>query len=160
MLKTEKKTPIGVVLVIIMLSAQLLISCQPASQGGRTFTPSQAQTAMRSFNGTIIHLTEVQIQHEETGAGLAAGGVVGGIVGSTIGSGRGSTLATVGGALAGAALGSGVERARGTRPAWEIEVQLDNGDILVIVQEQDDVFAVGDHVRVIEARDGTLRVRQ
>jgi outer membrane lipoprotein SlyB len=160
MLKPKIKLQTGIVLLSIIASAQLLTSCQPVSQGGKTFTASQAQTAMRSFNGTIIHLAQVQIQHNETGVGAAAGGVAGGVVGSTIGSNRTSTLATVGGALGGAAIGSRVERSRATRPAWEIEVQLDNGDVLVIVQEQDAVFAVGDHVRVIEGRDGSLRVRQ
>jgi outer membrane lipoprotein SlyB len=160
MLKTTSKLHTGIVLLSILVSAQLLTSCQPTSQGGNTFTASQAQTAMRSFDGIIIHLAQVQIQHNETGAGAVVGGVAGGVVGSTIGSNRGNTLATVGGALAGAAIGSGVERSRATRPAWEIEVQLANGDVVVVVQEQDAVFAVGDHVRVIEGRDGSLRVRQ
>ena len=160
MLKTRRKIHTGIVLLTIIASAQLLTSCQPISQGGKTFTSSQAQTAMRSFNGTIIHLAEVQIQQNQTGVGAVAGGVLGGVVGSTIGSGRGNTLAIAGGAAAGAAAGSAVERSRGTRRAWEIEVQLDNGDVLVVVQEQDAVFAVGDHVRVIEGRDGSVRVRQ
>jgi outer membrane lipoprotein SlyB len=115
---------------------------------------------MRSFHGKILHVEEVQIQRNETGVGAAAGGVLGGVVGSTIGSGRGTTLATAGGAAAGAAVGSAGERARGTRPAWELEVELESGDVLVIVQEQDDTFKVGDHVRVIEGRDGSFRVRQ
>lgn len=159
-MNTTRKIYIGTVLLAIMVSPLLLTSCQTTSQGSRTFTTSQAQTAMRAFYGTILHVAEVQIQHNETGLGAVAGGVLGGIVGSTIGGGRGSTLATAGGAVAGAAAGSAVERARGTRPAWELEVQLESGEVFVIVQEQDDIFAVGDHVRVIEGRDGSFRVRQ
>ena len=39
-------------------------------------------------------------------------------------------------------------------------MELDDGRLMVIVQEKDDVYAVGDRIRVIDAQDGTLRVRQ
>jgi len=138
----------------------LFAGCQTTPQGGRSVHASQARTAMQSFHGRILHVSEVQIVHDETGVGAAAGGILGGIAGSTVGSGRGSRLATAGGAALGAAAGSSGERARSTRPAWELEVELEDGRIMVIVQEKDDEFDVGDHVRVIESRDGTLRVRQ
>ena len=134
--------------------------CQPVSQGGKTYTMNQAKSGVRSDHGTVLHISEVFIQHDEKGVGTVAGGILGGVVGSTIGGGRGRTLATAGGAAAGAALGSAGERASRTKDALEIEVELEDGRILVIVQEKDDVFSVGDNVRVIEARDGTLRVRQ
>jgi outer membrane lipoprotein SlyB len=144
----------------LVTSMTFLTGCQATSQGGRTFTPSQAQTAMQSFHGTILHVAVVQIQHEEKGGGAVVGTLLGGIAGSTVGGGRGTRLATAGGAAAGAAAGSAAERKRATRPAWELEVELEDGKILVIVQEQDDDFAVGDNVRVIKANDGTYRVRQ
>ena len=146
--------------ITVLFLYGFLTACQPANQGSRTFTTSQAQTSMRVFNGKILHVDEVQIQRDETGAGGIAGGVLGGVVGSTIGGGRGRTLATAGGAAAGVAAGSAVERARGTRPAWELEVELEDGTVIVVVQEQDDVFKIGDHVRIIEGRDGSFRVRQ
>ena len=146
--------------VAVVALGWLVAGCQPAAQGSRTFTAGQAQTAMRSFNGTILYVAEVQIQRDETGAGAVIGGTLGGVVGSTIGSGRGTTLATAGVAAAGAAAGSAAERMRATRPAWELEVELEDGSVIVVVQERDDVFEVGDHVRVIEGRDGSFRVRQ
>ena len=157
---SKKLVSRGFTVIAVIGLCWLLSACQPAGQGSRTFTTSQAQTAMRSFNGTILYVAEVQIQRDETGAGAVIGGTLGGVVGSTIGSGRGTTLATAGGAAVGAAAGSAGERARGTRPAWELEVQLEDGSAIVVVQEQDDVFEVGDHVRVIEGRDGSFRVRQ
>jgi len=81
-------------------------------------------------------------------------------VGSTIGSGRGRRLATTGGAVAGAAAGSAVEQSRAMRPGIEIEVALDDGRIMVVVQEKDDEFNVGDRVRLIKSPDGTHRIRQ
>ncbi len=138
----------------------ILAGCQAPSQGSKTYTPGQAQTAQSVYYGTVLNVADVQIQHEETGAGSVGGAVVGGIVGSTIGGGRGKKLATTGGALAGAAAGSAAEQARAMRPGVEIELEMDDGRILVIVQEKDDEYAVGDRVRLIESPDGTMRVRQ
>lgn len=148
-------------IIIGALAALILVGCATGpSQGGRTVSSRNAQTAMRSFHGQILHVSEVMIEHETSGGGAIVGGLLGGVVGSTIGGGRGRRLATAGGAAAGAAAGSAAERSRALRPAWELEVELDDGRILVIVQEKDDEFEAGDHVRVIEARDGTMRVRQ
>ena len=134
--------------------------CQPAGTGSKTFSHSQAQSPMSVYSGTILKVAEVQIQNNQTGAGSVVGGVAGGVVGSTIGSGRGTTLATTAGALGGMAAGSAAERAMGTKAALELEVELDNGRIVVIVQEKDDEFAVGDRVRILEGQDGSMRVRQ
>ncbi len=146
--------------VVLVLAITALIGCQTTSQGGRTVTRDQAQRPLTVFNGTVLRVSEVQIQGNQTGVGAVGGAVVGGIVGSTIGGGRGRTLATTGGALAGAAGGSAIEQRRATRPGLEIEVELDDGRIMAIVQEKDDDFVVGDRVRLISAPDGTFRVRQ
>ena len=82
----------------LVTSLAFLTGCQATSQGGRTFTPNQAQTAMQSFHGTILHVAVVQIQHEEKGGGAVVGTLLGGIAGSTVGGGRGTRLATAGGA--------------------------------------------------------------
>ena len=137
-----------------------LMGCQPASQGSKTYTPGQAQQAMTVYYGTVLNVADVQIQHEETGGGAVGGAVVGGIIGSTIGGGRGSTLATTAGALGGAAAGSAAEQSRAMRPGVEIELELDDGRIMVVVQEKDDDYLVGDRIRLIESPDGTMRVRQ
>jgi hypothetical protein len=36
----------------------------------------------------------------------------------------------------------------------------DDGRILVVVQEKDDDFAVGDRIRLVATPDGTYRIRQ
>jgi outer membrane lipoprotein SlyB len=145
---------------IIALAVMTLVGCQTTSQGGRTVTRDQAQRPLTVYSGTVLSVADVQIQGNQTGLGAVGGAVVGGIVGSTIGSGRGRTLAATGGALAGAAGGSALEQRRATRAGLEIEVELDDGRIMVIVQEKDDEFIVGDRVRLISAPDGTFRVRQ
>jgi len=149
----------GISMAVVFLLIFVMAGCQ-TSQGSKTYTRGQAQTPLTVYYGTVLNVAEVQIQAEQTGLGAAGGGVVGGIAGSTIGSGRGRTLATVAGALAGAAAGSAVEKAKGTNPALELEVEFDDGRIMVIVQEKDDEFAVGDRVRLIQSADGKMRIRQ
>lgn len=138
----------------------LLAGCETTSQGSKVYTRDQAQTKLSVYSGTVLRVADVRIQREETGVGGVVGGVAGGVAGSTIGGGGGKKLATVGGAILGGAAGSKVEQGMGNRPGLEIEVELDNGRIIVVVQEADDVFVVGDRVRVIEAPDGNIRVRQ
>jgi outer membrane lipoprotein SlyB len=146
--------------VIIFALSAFFWGCETANQGSRTFTPGQAQTALSVYFGTVLNVAEVQIQHDTSPAGGIGGAVVGGIVGSTIGSGRGQRLATTGGALAGAAAGNAAARNRATRAALEIEVEMDDGRLMVIVQEKDDEFLVGDRIRLVVSPDGTMRVRQ
>ncbi len=138
----------------------LVSGCETTSQGSKTYTRSQAQAPLQVFQCTVLRVEEVQIVAEETGGGATAGAVVGGIVGSTMGGGRGTRLATTAGAVGGAAVGSAAERARSTQAGLEIEVELDDGRLMVIVQAADDVYAVGDRIRIIQSGDGTMRVRQ
>ena len=44
-------------------------------------------------------------------------------------------------------------RARNTQAALDLEVELEDGRNMVIVQEQDDEIAPADHVRAIRARE-------
>jgi outer membrane lipoprotein SlyB len=62
--------------------------------------------------------------------------------------------------LGGAAAGSKAEEKLKIKPGVELEVEFDDGHLMVIVQERDDEYAVGDRIRIVEAPDGTLRVRQ
>ena len=148
---------IGAAALIVAL-ALMSTGCQ-TSQGGKTYTRGQAQTPMQVYYGTVLKVADVTIESKPTGIGAGAGGVVGGVVGSTIGSGSGRVLATTAGALAGAAAGAAAEKVAGTKAGLEIEVELDDGRILVVVQEKDDIYNVGDRVRLIQS-GGTMRVRQ
>lgn len=147
--------------IVPLLLAAVLIStgCQTTRQGSKTYTRNEAQRPLNVTYGTVRSIADVTIEAEESGAGAAIGGVAGGVAGSTVGGGDGQKLATVAGAIIGAAVGSMTEKEVFTKEALEIEVEQDNGDIIVIVQEKDDVFMVGDRVRIIEASYGRLRVR-
>lgn len=146
--------------LIVLISLFLISGCQPTGSASRTYSRDQAQVAMSVYSGTILKVADVQIQNDQSGVGAVVGGVAGGVVGSTIGSKRTKTIATTAGALAGLAGGAAAEKAMGTKTGLELEVELDNGRIIVIVQEKDDAFAVGDRVRILEGADGSMRVRQ
>ncbi|RLC20247.1 MAG: hypothetical protein DRH56_10490, partial [Deltaproteobacteria bacterium] len=99
-----------------------------------------------------------KIEGTKSVVGPAAGAAAGGALGSTIGHGSGRTVATVLGAIAGGVAGAAVEEGVTQKDGLEITVKLDNGDAVVVVQEADVPFAVGDRVRVLTGSDGTTRV--
>ena len=153
------KTGLKIVVVAFLLTF-VMAGCQSTSQGSKTYTRGQAQTAMQVYYGTVLSIADVTIAREETGVGAVGGAVVGGILGSTIGSGHGKKLASTAGALAGAAAGSAAEKSAGKKAGLEVEVELDDGRIMVIVQEKGGGYAITLPIRLIQAHDGTMRVRQ
>ncbi len=146
--------------IIAAVAVALILTGCVQSHSGQVYSQGQAQKSMHVYYGTIIELREVTIEGSNSGAGAVIGGVAGGVVGSTIGSGRGRTLATVGGALAGLAAGSAVEKKAGTKKAIEFTVELDDGRVMAVVQEDGAYYRIGDRVRLLQGGDGSWRVRQ
>jgi outer membrane lipoprotein SlyB len=148
------------------LKALLLAGCALAVVGcasghsGNTYSRDQAGRSLSVYYGTVLRVSPVAIEGTRSGVGTVGGGVAGGVVGSTIGKGSGSTLAAVAGALAGAAAGAVAEEGLTRRQGLEIEVELDSGELMVVVQEADQAFAVGDRVRLVRGPDGKSKVRQ
>lgn len=154
-----KKRRLALIAICILSIITICTGCA-TSQKSKIYTRKQAQTALTVYYGTVLKVADVRIQSETKGAvGGVAGAILGGVIGSTIGDGSGRTVATTVGALGGAAVGAKTGE-KMTKPAVELEVEFDDGRLMVIVQEKDDVYAVGDRIRVIQAPDGTLRVRQ
>lgn len=144
-------------LVLVML---LMTACQPASRSGQVYSRDQAMTSHSVYYGTVLRVNDVTIEGSQSGVGAVAGGVMGGVLGSTIGGGSGRNVATAAGAIAGAGIGSAAEKNMTTKAGVELEIELDSGQLIVVVQEKDDVYAVGDRVRVLKDAKGTTRVRQ
>ncbi|MDT8440637.1 MAG: hypothetical protein RQ723_03130 [Desulfuromonadales bacterium] len=142
------------------LVAMLLTACMSQSRSGRVYTQEQARTTHSVYYGTVLRVSEVTIEGTESGAGTLAGGAMGAALGSGAGSGSGKTMAVVGGAIVGALVGSAMEKGIKTVPGVELEVELDNGELLLVVQEQDAVYNVGDRVRLVRDAYGTARIRQ
>jgi outer membrane lipoprotein SlyB len=149
-----------IAIISILIAAAALSGCNTTGQGSKTYTRGQAQAAMSVEYGIVESVADVTIETKESGAGAVIGGVVGAVVGSTIGGGDGTKLATAAGALGGAAAGSAAEKMRGKKSGVEIQVKLDSGKTIVVVQAKDEEYVVGERVRILQTNDGTIRVRK
>ena len=147
-------------LFVIPAGLMMLAGCMPESRAGNVYSRDQARTSHSVNYGTILRVDTVTIEGTQTGAGTVAGGAMGGALGSAIGSGTGRTIATVGGAILGGIAGSAAEKGVTTSEGVELEVELDSGELLVIVQEKDAAYQVGDRIRILRDASGTTRVRQ
>jgi len=156
----HKKLLVHIVLISFVISALMLAGCMPSSTSGSVYSRDQARTSHSVYYGTILRVGEVTIEGTQTGVGTIAGGVMGGVLGSAVGSGSGRGIATAGGAILGGLTGSAIEKGATTVAGLELEVELDNGELILIVQEKDGIYNVGDRVRVIRDAWGTARVRQ
>ncbi len=147
-------------LITFLAAVCLLSGCMPESRSGNVYTRDQARTSQSLNYGTILRVDLVTIEGTQTGAGTVAGGAMGGALGSAVGSGSGRVISTVGGAILGGLAGTAIEKGVTTVQGVELEIQLDNGELLVVVQENDAVYKVGDRIRVLRDSQGTTRVRQ
>ena len=142
-----------------LLSLAMVVSGCASSRAGKVYTRDQSRITHEVEAGTVESVGEVSIEGTKTPIGAAAGGIMGGVLGSTMGGGSGTRIATTAGALAGAAAGAVAEEKITRKKGVEVQVKLDSGRTLVVVQEADEAFQVGDRVRVLTGPDGTKRVR-
>ena len=155
------RIPRAVVTMAAILAILLwLPGCMPESRSGKVYTRDQARSSHSVTYGTILRVEEVTIEGTQSGAGALAGGAVGGVLGRGVGGGSGRAMATVGGAVVGALAGAAVEKGVTSDLGVELEVQLENGEVIVVVQEQDALYRIGDRVRVLRDARGVTRVRQ
>ena len=147
------------VVLIIGLAVPLVTGCA-SSRSGKVYSRDQARTAQSVYYGTVLRVEEVTIEGTQSGVGAVSGGVLGGVVGNAIGGGSGRVIATAAGAVGGMLAGAATEKAVTNKKALEIEVELDDGRLMVVVQEDDSQYVVGDRIRMISGSDGTWRVRQ
>jgi len=149
-----------IVLGFILVVSFVVTGCQTAGSGGKTYTRGQAQQSMQVFSGTVLAVSDVTIEGQSGGLATAAGGVIGYQAGKNSGGNSSKGLRRSIGATVGANAGAAVSKRASSQAGLEIEVEMDDGRIQVIVQKKDDDFRVGDRVRVVQAGDGTLRIRQ
>ncbi len=144
----------------LLMVVMLMSACMTESRSGNVYSRDQARVSHSVYYGTILRVSDVTIEGTSTGAGTLAGGAMGGVLGSGVGGGTGRAISTVGGAIVGGLAGSAIEKSVTTTAGVELEVELDNGELLAIVQEKDAIYNVGDRVRVLRDARGTARVRQ
>ena len=117
-----------------------------------------AQRMSTVVDATVLSVRPVTLQGRDTGVGTVSGAVIGGIAGSNVGGPRTGGIVGIAGAVVGGLIGNAVERDATQRPAYEILVQLRNGDRRSVVQVAGpDVFAVGEPV-IMVTTGGRTRV--
>mgnify|MGYP001821683814 FL=1 len=132
--------------------------CATRSLSGDVYNRSDAQKAWRAHWGEVVGVRSVTIEGEPSALGTSGGGLVGYSLGRVVGSGSGSRVAGAVGGVAGAVAGQQVEKAATTEGGIELTVDMDRGDVLVIVQSDDVDFAAGERVRVLLGRGDQARV--
>jgi outer membrane lipoprotein SlyB len=137
-------------LVLFMAIAVGTTGCV-RSLSGDTYSREEAQRSMSFREGTVTAVRKVRLEGTKSPVGAGAGAVVGGVAGSGIGSGRGAVVGTVLGAVVGGLAGAATEEVVTRDDAWELTIQMDRGESVVVVQEAGkDVFAAGERVRVVQ----------
>jgi|HigsolmetaAR202D_1030399.scaffolds.fasta_scaffold00240_9 outer membrane lipoprotein SlyB len=137
--------------------AVILAAC--ASPAGRTYSQAEAGRPWRVQNAKILDIKEATIEGHHSAIGTVGGGLIGYSLGRAVGGGTGARIAGAVAGVAGAVTGQQVEKAATSKKAYEILVDIENGlEQLVIVQPADQIFAVGEEVRVYTRADGSARV--
>ena len=143
---------------IAVLSLALLAgACAPLPpQGAPVYAPYQSNRPQTVETGFVEALRPVRIGGSRTGAGAATGAFVGGVGGSFIGgSWEANVIGMIFGSILGAITGAAIEEGATARDGYEVSVRLDNGGLVVIVQDVAiDALKAGDRVRVVS--DGMM----
>ncbi|MCA1773516.1 MAG: hypothetical protein LC677_13290 [Halomonas sp.] len=140
-------------LPIAALSVLALAGCaNTAGYSGDVYSGNQAKTSQNVRIGTIAAVRPVQIQADSRTGGLLGGGggaIIGGLLGNQVGGGSGRQLATVAGALGGSIAGTAAEDRANRINALEMEIRMEDGSDVVVVQRADRDFQPGQRVRLI-----------
>jgi|UniRef100_UPI0035ADFD9B outer membrane lipoprotein SlyB len=139
------------------LPALLLAGCATSSPD--VIQRGDAQRLSTVVDAVVLSVRAVTVEGSQSGVGAAAGGAVGGIAGYGAGSSqREAQVIGIVGAVAGAVAGNVIERAGTREEAYEILVQLKNGERRAIVQAKGaEVFEPGEAVILITT-SGKVRV--
>ena len=117
-----------------------------------------AQRLSSVQDAVVLNVRPVVVEGSQSGVGATAGAVAGGVAGSGVGGNRTGIVVGVLGAVAGALVGHSAERYGSRERAYEITVQLRNGERRAIVQAQgDESFRPGDQA-VLVSTGATTRV--
>lgn len=137
--------------------ALMLVGCATSSPD--VIQRGDAQRLSTVVDAVVLSVRAVTVEGSQSGVGAAAGGAVGGIAGYGAGSGqREAQVIGIVGAVAGAVAGNVIERAGTREEAYELLVQLKNGERRAIVQGKGtEVFEPGEAVILITT-SGKVRV--
>lgn len=142
------------VLLLLLAVTLALPACGSKRYSDGTLRESQAVRY-----GVVVDVTEVMVEEDPSLIGPGLGLAAGGLLGSAFGAGTGRTLFILGGAVLGADVGGGLDYRTRRYKALQLTMELDNGNILMVVQGYDELFVRGDEVRVIVIDEERARVQ-
>lgn len=126
------------VLIGVVAVTSLAGCVNTSTLSGDTYSAGQAKQVQTVTYGTVLNVRPVNIQAggDENILGAIGGAVLGGLLGNTIGGGTGNTLATAAGAIAGGVAGQNIEGAVNKTKGVQLEIRLDSGKNIVVVQKK------------------------
>ncbi len=150
------KTVLRVPAVAALAALVALSACSTSSPD--VVSRNDAQRMSTVVDAVVLSSRPVTVDGTQSGIGAATGGIVGGIAGGSTGGRREQVVVGVIGAVIGGVVGNAVERASTKEEAFEILVQLKNGERRSVVQAKAaETFAPGDPVILITT-GGKVRV--
>lgn len=136
--------------------AVLLAACSTTSPD--VVQRDEAQRLASVQDAVVLNVRTVAVEGQQSGTGAVAGGIVGGVAGASVGGRREQAVVGVIGAVAGAVAGNAIERLSTREEAYEILLQMPNGERRSIVQAKGaEVFEPGDPV-ILVVNSGKTRV--
>ncbi len=139
-------------LVFGMVGLALLAGgCSSSSSSRPVYSAGQVNQIQTHELGTVVSVEAVTIERD-TGQRTSVGQSVGSSVGRTIARGGDPVTAAAGavGAVVGSVAGSSIERRVMRAEGQKIQVAMDDGTVISIVQENDPPFVGGERVRVVK----------
>ena len=154
--------PRGRVLAALATAVGLASGCASFDPPGSVYEAGQLQRPESVTTAVVERVRPVQIDDSSptsTLVGELGGGLLGAVAGSAIGGGRGSWVTGVAGGLAGGLAGHEIEDHVDRKPGYEITVRLRDGRLQAITQPASEGdFHPGEHVRLLQSDNGTVRV--
>lgn len=148
-----------VVRMVVSMFVLLQFSACAPSRSGRLYSPQDALRSMKYEYGTVLSVKPAVIDGEQTSKSTLAGPILGAALGYGAGGGSYRAAAAAAGGVAGLIIAPLVEQHLNRRSALEIEVALDDGHRVLVLQEDDVAFLPGERVRVITSSCGEMRIR-
>lgn len=143
----------------LLASAFVLVLTACSSSSPDVIQRGDAQRLSTVSDAVVLSVRTVTVEGSQSGVGATTGGVVGGLAGYGAGNNQlEGQIVGILAATAGAVAGNVIERASTREEAYEILVQLRNGDRRAIVQAKGtEVFTPGDAV-ILVTTSGKVRV--
>jgi outer membrane lipoprotein SlyB len=144
-----------------LATSAVLVGCLVLGSSG---VNAQSQSLQSIRYGEVVSAEQITIRDQPTGRGAQTGATVGAIAGYALADGRDRWLGAALGGVLGSAGGQAAERAKKTRPGWELIIRLDNGEEIgiqvPIAKKKKDrkSFSPGERVRLMSGPGGRTKV--